>query len=105
MATKNLTKVLCVDDEPEILEGLSLHLRRRYDVLTATSGAAGLELLRADQSVAVVVSDMQMPSMNGAAFLMQARGIVPDAVRLLLTGHANLDSAIAAVNDGQIFRF
>ena len=104
-ATKIRTRVLCVDDEPHVLEGLSLHLRRRYDVDTATSGGAGLDILKADATIAVVLSDMRMPGMDGASFLARAKEVAPDAVRLLLTGQADLDSAIAAVNEGQIFRF
>jgi CheY-like chemotaxis protein len=98
-------RVLCVDDEPAILEGLALHLRRRYQVETALSGTAGLAILRATPSIAAVVSDMRMPGMDGAAFLAQARVCTPHAVRVLLTGQAELASAIAAVNEGQIFRF
>lgn len=98
-------KLLCVDDEPQVLEGLVLHLRRRYQVTTATSGAAGLDVLGRDADTAVVISDMRMPGMDGAAFLARVREAVPDTARVLLTGHADLDSAIAAVNDGQIFRF
>lgn len=97
--------VLCVDDEPHVLESLKLNLRRPYTVSTATSGAEALALLDQARDVAVIVSDMRMPSMNGAAFLAQARRKAPDAVRMLLTGQSDIDSAIAAVNDGQIFRF
>lgn len=97
--------VLCVDDEPQVLAGLTLHLRRRFAVLTATSGAAGLETLQQHPETAVVVSDMRMPGMDGATFLSHARQCSPDTVRILLTGHSDLDSAIAAVNNGQLFRF
>jgi len=99
------TKILCVDDEKAVLDGLSLHLRRRYDVLTAQSGAAGLEALERDGSIAVIMSDMRMPGMDGAEFLSRARKLLPNSVRLLLTGQADMTSAIAAVNEGQIFRF
>jgi CheY-like chemotaxis protein len=98
-------KVLCVDDEPNVLSGLSLHLRRRYELLTATSGAAGLETLLKNPTTAVIISDMRMPNMDGATFLSRSRQVVPDAVRLLLTGQTDLASAMAAVNQGQIFRF
>lgn len=97
--------VLCVDDEPQVLESLKLNLRRLYTVSTAASGAEALALLDQARDVAVIVSDMRMPSMNGAAFLAQARHKAPDAVRLLLTGQSDIESAIAAVNDGQVFRF
>ena len=75
-------KVLCVDDEPRVLEGLLLHLRRRYDVQVATSGGAGLEVLRRESTTAVVISDMRMPGMDGAWFLNQSRQVAPDAVRI-----------------------
>jgi len=104
-ANRNRATVLCVDDEEQVLAGLSLHLRRRYAVATATRGASGLEILRRDPSIAVVVSDMRMPGMDGAEFLRQARQFAPDSVRLLLTGQLDVESAIAAVNEGQVFRF
>ncbi|HLK41412.1 MAG TPA: HD domain-containing phosphohydrolase [Polyangiaceae bacterium] len=105
MDPKMRVPVLCVDDEPQVLEGISLNLRRRYDVTTATSGAAGLEALQKTPTIVVVLSDMRMPGMDGAAFLAQARQTAPDAVRMLLTGQADMASAIAAINEGQIFRF
>lgn len=105
MQTSSAPKVLLVDDEPNVLEGLSMHLRRHYSVLTASSGAEGLAQLTADNSVAVVVSDMRMPGMDGAQFLTRARQMAPTTVRILLTGQADVTSAIAAINGGQIFRF
>jgi response regulator RpfG family c-di-GMP phosphodiesterase len=105
METTSRPRVLCVDDEPNVLEGISLHLHRRYEVTRATSGAAGLEALTKDPGIAVVMSDMRMPGMDGAQFLSRVRATKPDVVRLLLTGQADMQSAIAAVNEGQIFRF
>jgi response regulator RpfG family c-di-GMP phosphodiesterase len=105
METTSRLPVLCVDDEPQVLEGVSLHLHRRYQVLTATSGAAALEILAKHPTIVVVMSDMRMPGMDGAQFLSNARKAAPDVVRLLLTGQSDMKSAIAAVNDGQIFRF
>lgn len=98
-------RILCVDDEPNVLEGLSLNLRRRYRVSTACSGAAALEMLEQDASIAVIISDMRMPVMDGAALLARVRVKVPGATRILLTGQADMTSAAAAVNDGQVFRF
>ncbi|HRD66349.1 MAG TPA: response regulator [Candidatus Competibacter sp.] len=98
-------KVLCVDDEPNVLEGLKLHLRRHYEVQTAGGGQMALELLEREGPFAVVLSDMRMPGMNGAALLGQVRRRYPDTTRMLLTGQADLDSAIAVVNEGQLFRF
>lgn len=96
--------ILLVDDEQAILDGLRRQLRKKFTVHTALSGAAALELL-ATESVAVVVSDMRMPEMDGATFLSKVRVQHPDMVRILLTGQADTQSAIAAVNEGSIYRF
>ncbi|MFZ5698698.1 MAG: response regulator [Pseudomonadota bacterium] len=98
------TKILCVDDEPHVLEGLSLHLRRHYDVLTASGGVEALDILGQEKDIAVIMSDMRMPGMDGATLLAEARQAAPDTVRLLLTGQADMESTIAAINEGQIFR-
>ncbi|HEY3667061.1 MAG TPA: HD domain-containing phosphohydrolase [Polyangiaceae bacterium] len=105
MASAPQPKVLCVDDEPLVLEGLTLHLRRSFKLFTAQSGAAGLELLGKESDFAVIMSDMRMPQMSGAQFLAKARELYPNSVRVLLTGQSDLESAISAVNEGQIFRF
>lgn len=97
--------ILCVDDEPRVLEGLVLNLRRHFRVSTANNGQDGLAIVDGTDSPAVVVSDMRMPEMDGAAFLSQVKERSPDTVRLLLTGQTDMESAIAAVNHGQIFRF
>jgi|WetSurMetagenome_2_1015567.scaffolds.fasta_scaffold24469_3 response regulator RpfG family c-di-GMP phosphodiesterase len=98
-------KLLCVDDEIQVLEGLALNLRRGYTVCTAASAAAGLEALEHEGPFAVVISDLRMPFMDGTEFLARVRAVAPDTVRMLLTGNADVESAIAAVNHGQIFRF
>jgi response regulator RpfG family c-di-GMP phosphodiesterase len=105
MTAGSSIKVLCVDDEAQVLEGLELHLRRTYQVTRATSGAEGLKAVTEDGPFAVVVSDMRMPGMDGAAFLSKVRDVAPNTVRLLLTGYADLDAAIAAINEGGVFRF
>jgi diguanylate cyclase (GGDEF)-like protein len=98
-------KILCVDDESQVLEGLSLQLGRRYEVLTALSGAQALEILQREDRIAVLISDMRMPRMDGATFLARARAIAPNAARILLTGQTDLPSAIAAVNEAQVLKF
>jgi signal transduction histidine kinase len=100
-----LPRVLCVDDEPNVLAGLSATLRRRFEVVTADCGAEGLKRLLEEGPFACIISDYQMPGMTGSEFLGQARVLVPDAMRILLTGQAGVDGAMAAVNDGAIFRF
>jgi CheY-like chemotaxis protein len=98
-------RVLFVDDESNVLDGIRRQLRNRVDLETATSGAAGLELIRSRGPFAVVVSDMRMPEMDGARFLARVNEISPESVRMVLTGQADLDSTIKAVNEGRIFRF
>lgn len=98
-------RVLCVDDEPQITSALALHLQRFFDVTTAESGEDGLIALAKGPPFSVVLSDMRMPGMNGAEFLSEVRARSPDTVRVLLTGHADMDSALAAINEGRIFRF
>jgi DNA-binding NtrC family response regulator len=96
--------VLLVDDEVAILDGLRRQLRRKFTVHTATSGTDALRLLESEP-VAVVVSDMRMPEMNGATFLARVREQHADVVRILLTGEADTRAAVAAVNEGHIYRF
>jgi response regulator RpfG family c-di-GMP phosphodiesterase len=105
VSPRSKVRVLCVDDEPQVVEALALNLRRRFEMSTALGGAQGLEVLEKSSPFAVVISDMRMPQMTGAAFLAQVRQRWPDTVRILLTGQTDLDSAIKAVNEGQIFRF
>jgi len=103
-AVRALPKVLFVDDEPRVLEGLGLLLRKEYEVHVASSGEQGLQKMRELQQLAVVVTDMRMPAMDGATFLQAAIQRSPHAVRILLTGEAGREAAILAVNKGQVFR-
>ena len=98
-------RVLCVDDEPRLLDGLKLVLRREYEVLTAKGGTEGIALFQSSQPIEVVLSDMRMPGMSGGAFLARIRELDPTSVRMLLTGHADIEAAASAVNEGQLFRF
>lgn len=101
----SLHRVLCVDDEAMVLQGLERNLRRVCPVVTMQSGAEALALLRKDRAFSVIISDMRMPEMDGARFLSEARLLAPDAVRILLTGQADLDAVIAAVNGGNISQY
>jgi CheY-like chemotaxis protein len=98
-------QILCVDDEHRVIEGLALVLRREYEVHTASGAEEALKKLRELPQLAVVISDMRMPKMDGAAFLHEVMVRKPDSARILLTGQADRDEAIRAVNQGQIFRF
>jgi len=98
-------KVLFVDDEPLVLDALKRMLRDQFLTYTADSGEKGLVSAEQNGPFAVVISDMHMPGMSGAEFLARIRKSAPDTVRMLLTGFTDLDAAIAAVNQGNIFRF
>jgi CheY-like chemotaxis protein len=103
--TRERVKVLCVDDEARVLESLEETLELDYDVTTALNGPRALELLERKGPFTVVISDMRMAEMDGAELLAHVRKLAPDTLRILLTGQADLESALAAVNRGQIFRF
>jgi response regulator RpfG family c-di-GMP phosphodiesterase len=98
-------RVLFVDDEPHVLEAIQRTLRKQVDLQTATGGIDGLRILRDEGPFALVVSDMRMPVMNGAQFLAKVREQAPDAVRMILSGQSDIQAAIAAVNEGHIYRF
>ncbi len=98
-------KVLFVDDEPNLLSGMKRQLRSHFRVYTADSGLKGLESIRDHGPFPVVVSDMRMPQMDGATFLAKVRAVAPHTTRMLLTGQTDIESAVSAINEGQIFRF
>ncbi|MFH1984482.1 MAG: response regulator [Pseudomonadota bacterium] len=97
--------VLIVDDQAIIRELLEEALtRERYAIFSAPSAEAALKIL-ATQPVDVVVSDEKMPGMSGTQFFGIVRNRYPDTIRIILTGHASLDTAIRAINEGEIYRF
>jgi len=99
-------RVLFVDDEPSLLEGLRNRFRKVFDVTTAESGAEALKTMEgAESSFAVVVSDMRMPEMDGVQLLSTVKDKHPETVRIMLTGNADMETAVKAVNEGHIFRF
>jgi two-component system, probable response regulator PhcQ len=98
-------RVLLVDDDPNVTQALLRTLRREaYLVDTANSPGQALGLL-AENVYDVVVSDEQMPGMSGAMLLARIRQEHPETVRIILTGHANLEVALRAINDGHVYRF
>ena len=98
-------KILFVDDEPAVLDGYRRMLHYEFQVSTAVGGEVGLSMIHDCGPYAIVISDMRMPGMNGAEFLSQVRQKSPETVRMLLTGGTDLNAAIDAVNEGNIFRF
>ena len=100
-----MERILVVDDEPNVLHGLQRRLRDSFQVETALGGVAAIEAVKERGPFPVILSDMRMPGVGGIEFLGWLRKNHPDSVRMVLTGHADLESASRAVNDGQIFRF
>lgn len=106
MGANSKAKVLFVDDEVDLLAAMSRGLRsEHFQVVTASSAAQALEMLPEQGPFAVMVSDLRMPRMDGVELLRRTRDLAPDTVRVLFTGQLDLDKAIAAVNEGEIFRF
>jgi response regulator RpfG family c-di-GMP phosphodiesterase len=106
MAESGRIRVLFVDDEPNLLAAVTRVLRStEFDVKTAPDGPSALEALRNQGPFMAIVSDLRMPRMDGVTLLRTARGLAPDTVRVLLTGQADLEGAIAAINEGSVFRF
>jgi response regulator RpfG family c-di-GMP phosphodiesterase len=101
----SLQKILLVDDDPNILASLSRHLRNDYTVHIAHDGVEAIRLAETEGPIAVMVTDFRMPTMNGVELATRMRRISPDTVRILLTGNADLEMAIDAINQGDIFRF
>jgi response regulator RpfG family c-di-GMP phosphodiesterase len=104
-ATDKTARILCVDDEPNILSSLRRLFRvQGYQVLTAESGMEGLKILETE-AVDLVISDMRMPEMDGARFLEHVRQRWPATLRMLLTGYADIQSILDAINRGEIYRY
>ena len=97
--------LLVVDDDQNLLNSLSRGLRKNFQVETALGPEAGLRILMARKSFAVIISDLRMPVMDGIQFLSRAKIIAPDSVQIIFTGNADLQNAIEAVNKGTIYRF
>jgi len=98
-------RLLFVDDEPGIVKALSrVFHQENYEVITAWTGKEGLEKLAAGP-IHLVISDFMMPGMNGAQFLQEVKKRSPDTIRIMLTGHANTDAVMGAINEGAVYKF
>lgn len=99
------SKILILDDEQGVLSALQRLLRlKKYDVFTTTSHTEALAKLK-DENFPLVISDYKMPEITGAEFLEKVKALSPFTTRILLTGYADMDAAIGAINKGYIFRF
>ncbi len=99
-------KILFVDDERNVLKSLErIFLDDDFEILTGNSGDEGLEILGANPDIQVVISDYRMPGMNGVEFLKEVYARRPDTIRIVLSGYADTSAVVAAINEGQIYRF
>jgi response regulator RpfG family c-di-GMP phosphodiesterase len=98
-------RILFVDDEQNVLDSYKRLLHDQFHIEVAPGGGKALAAIHLFGPYAIVISDMQMPGLNGAEFLGQVRQLAPNTVRMLLTGHKDINQAIEAVNEGRIFRY
>jgi signal transduction histidine kinase len=96
--------ILCVDDEVDNVDALERLFRKRYNILKATSGAKGLELLK-EHKPSLIISDQRMPNMTGVDFLAKSMKLYPETMRILLTGYTDIESVIDSINSGQVYRY
>ncbi len=97
--------ILCVDDEENVLKSLKrLFLEEDWELITADSGKLGLEVLR-EKEVHLIIADFRMPEMTGVEFLKEAKEIRPEAIRIILSGFADVDAIVRAINEGEIYKF
>jgi DNA-binding NtrC family response regulator len=104
MATSHKHCLLVVDDEPDVCDSVHDLLRREFRVLKASSAAEGCKLME-ENDVHIVMSDQRMPRRSGVEMLTEMRAAHPQAVRMLFTGHTDVEAIIAAINQGHIFQF
>lgn len=98
-------RVLLVDDEPNVLKAYHRLLHGAYNIHLAENGIAALEMIKNHAAFAVIISDYKMPIMDGIEFFSQVRQISPSSIRIMLTGKADLQTAINAINNGAVFKF
>jgi two-component system cell cycle response regulator len=98
-------RILFVDDDTNLLESVQRNFRRQYECHTASSASQALEMMGEDEPFGIVVADMRMPGENGIGFLERSRKQFPDTVRIMLTGFADMETALDAINRGGVFSF
>jgi DNA-binding NtrC family response regulator len=104
MATPQKHCLLVIDDEPDVCDSVHDLLRREFRVLKAHGAQDGLRLMQ-EEEVHIIMTDQRMPTITGVELLEKVKARKPQAVRMLFTGYSDLDSIIAAINQGHIFQF
>src|SRR5690606_26800359 len=102
---REVVRVLYVDDEISNLHAFNAAFRREFKIITANSGQEGLEALKGSEKMHVVITDQRMPGMTGIEFLQQVKQKYPEAMRVLLTGYADINAVIDAINKGEVYRY
>ncbi|MEJ2200654.1 MAG: response regulator [Desulfuromonadaceae bacterium] len=103
---ENPAQILFVDDEKNVLKALQrLFMDDEYELFTANSGPEGLDILRQESGIQLVVTDYRMPQMNGVDFLQEVSKHWPETVRIVLSGFADTAAVVSAINEGQVYRF
>src|SRR3972149_3481090 len=97
-------RILVVDDEQSLLNGIERRLGGEFELVTASSGEEGLRAMEEQGPIAVVITDMRMPKMDGVQFIQAARFKWPTTIYMMLTGNRDQGTAIQALNEGQVFR-
>lgn len=98
-------KLLYVDDEENNLFSFKATFRMRYEVFTALSASEAVDILKQENDIALIITDQRMPNMTGVEFLESILDEFPDPIRVLLTGYADINAVIEAVNKGKIFQY
>ena len=104
MSTPDKPCLLVVDDEPEVCDSVYHLLYRDYRVLRADSAAEAVELM-SQHEVEIIMTDQRMPEITGVEMLQKIKSQYPEAIRILFTGYADLNSVIAAINQGHVYRY
>jgi response regulator RpfG family c-di-GMP phosphodiesterase len=104
MAPKSKHCLLVIDDEPDVCDSVHDLLRREFRVLKAHSAHEGLQLMQ-EHEVHIVMTDQRMPSVTGVELLANVKARKPEAIRMLFTGYADLESIVAAINQGHVYQF
>jgi DNA-binding NtrC family response regulator len=97
-------RILIVDDEPAIVDALTLTFEDDYEVVAVTAPEEALSRL-AEEEVAVIIADQRMPRLSGSEVLKAARELQPDAVRIVLSAYTDIEDLIAAINSGEVWRY